>query len=166
MSKEDAIKWHVQALAELTGITIAETESKVAQADQDPLAHLRFIENLLGKNEKDDYELLMNTFENLDIEVGDIREDAWAWCGILCRAAVISAGHPDPGPAYNRAMKWKDFGEEGKEGQPGTFRVYWTHISVTTEDGGEIGGNVGNEVKKTPPGQNWFGEPIAIRKIA
>ena len=117
MTKLEKIRFHVNALASLTGIfppafeEDAPTEATQG-VDHDPLAILRFVENLEGKHEVRDYDVLMQTFQNLGIEVGDIRQDAWAWCGIILRAACVAAGYPDPGEKYNRACNWVDIGVE------------------------------------------------------
>ncbi len=132
-----------------------------------PLAHLDFLERLEGKNEVKDYNELVALFREYGIEPGDIRKDSEAWCGKGVRLAVVVAGHDDPGERYNRACNWQDFGVEADDpNEAGVIVVYWGHVSVKTREGGEIGCNVGNSVKVMPAGQNWFGTPIAHRKIA
>ena len=132
-----------------------------------PLAPLHFLQSIVGKEEVKDFDELVSIFREHAIEPGDIRLDSEAWCGKGIRLALVSAGHDDPGEKYNRAYNWKDFGVEAEDiTEPGIILVYYSHVSLRTEEGGEIGCNVGDSVKATPPGQNWFGTPVAYRKIA
>ena len=162
MSTEQAIKWHIEKLAELSGVI---PQPILDEPEHDPLAVLHFVESLEGLRETENYEELKAVFAKHRIDCGDIRQDNWAWCGILIRAAVVAAGFDDPGDYYNRACNWADIGEEAEPNEPGAIKVYRTHVSIVTEDGGEIGGNVGDEVKRAPAGSNWFGQPIAYRKL-
>lgn len=168
MPKDQALKWHIQKLAELTGVLPREERMREAEElAPNPLAHLDFLQTLIGKSEIDDYEELVALFRTHGIEPGDIRKDSEAWCGKGIRLALVAAGHEDPGERYNRACNWADFGREAEDPtEPGIVVVYYSHVSCRTEDGGEIGCNVGNSVKVMPAGQNWFGNPIAYRKIA
>ena len=143
------------------------TADKQDAAQPDTLGHLTFLESLTGKSEVEDYEELVALFREHGIEPGDIRKDSEAWCGKGIRLALVASGHEDPGERYNRACNWADFGIEADDPtEAGIIIVYYSHVSCRTQDGGEIGCNVGNSVKVTPPGQNWFGTPIAYRKIA
>lgn len=125
----------------------------------DPLAHLKALEELEGLHEEEDHDELMKHFNKHGI-VLDVAEHPW--CGAGCRYAIIEAGYDDPGIAYNKASKWSDYGEECDESEPGAIIVHHTHVGIRTEDGGELGANVSDKVRK---GQsNWFGPIIAARK--
>lgn len=168
MNKESAFSERLNLLDakldKILELLSADTENP---AEPDALGHLTFLDSLTGKSEIDDYEELVALFRKHGIEPGDIRKDSEAWCGKGIRLALVAAGHEDPGEKYNRACNWQDFGVEAEDPEaPGVIVVYWGHVSCRTKDGGEIGCNVGNSVKVMPAGQNWFGTPIAHRKIA
>ena len=164
MSKTEAIKWHAEKIIELNAAIDTPTDPEMLTS---PLAHLDFLESLEGKNENDDFLELVGIFRKHGLEPGDIRKDSEAWCGKGLRLAIVAAGRDDPGEKYNRACNWEHFGEEADDpNEPGTIIVYYSHVACRTRDGGEIGCNVGNSVKVMPVGQNWFGNPMAYRKIA
>ena len=129
------------------------------------IKHLDAVESLIGKSENDDYTELRDAFESVGIDCGDIRKDTHAWCGMMVRYAILKAGLPDGGDILHRASNWQHYGLEATDpNEPGTIVVYYSHVSIRTRDGGEIGGNVGDSVKVMPAGQNWFGTPIAYRQ--
>ena len=166
----------VTELTEVLGITIPNLPGQVfptepATHEIDPLGHLKFLGSIEGKHESNDYEELVKLFSDHGIDCGDIRQDSHAWCGMAMRLAVVAAGHDDPGDRHNRASNWQSYGEDAAVGGldarafAGVIVVYHSHVSVVTEDGGEIGGNVTDSVRKMPKGQNWFGDPIAYRRV-
>lgn len=169
MPTDKAIRFHVEKLAQLTGIIPPPTDRDLAgtAVQHNPLGHLDFLMSIEGKNENDDYDYLVGLFRKHGIEPGDIRKDSEAWCGKGLRLALVASGHADPGERYNRAMHWAEIGEEAIDpNEAGVIVVYRTHVGVRTHDGGEAGCNVGNSVKVMPKDANWFGQAIAHRKIA
>ena len=127
----------------------------------DPLAHLHILEEMEGLHEDNNHADIMRRFNKhgivLDVAI-------LPWCGACIRYALAEAGYELPSDVYNKASQWQNYGEECSPDEPGAILVYHTHVSLRTQDGGEIGGNVSDSVRKTPPGQKWFGDPIAARK--
>lgn len=139
-------------------------ETSVAHAVDtqfDPLAPLRAIEALTGLHEVKNEAEIVNSFSKHGINIDPVKD---SWCGATIRYGICEAGLPDPGEAYHKAAEWQHYGEASAPDTPGTIVVYHSHVSLITEDGGEIGGNVTNSVRVMPKGQNWFGTPIAYRK--
>ena len=131
----------------------------------DPLAHLRAMEALVGLEEVKDKTILMKNFKKHGIHVDPA---VTPWCGVAVRYAICEAGYDDPGEEMHRAINWEDYGEECDENEPGAILVHYSHVGVRTEDGKEIGGNVGKNGKGTTKvGEDtWFGPIVAARKPA
>ena len=129
----------------------------------DPLAHLRAMESLVGLEEVRDKAALMEKFQKHDI---DVDPAITPWCGVAVRYAICEAGYDDPGPEMHRAINWEDYGEACDENEPGAILVHYSHVGIRTENGKEIGGNVGKNGKgATKIGEdNWFGPVVAARK--
>ena len=129
----------------------------------DPLAHLRAMESIVGLEEVKDRDALMEKFQRHGI---DIDPSKIPWCGVAVRYAVCEAGYDDPGEEMHLAINWEDYGQECDANEPGAILVHHSHVGIRTEDGKEIGGNVGKRGKGTTKvgDDNWFGPVVAARK--
>lgn len=154
------------------GIANSQPDAEPDPDAPDIMKAVKFLEELIGKSENEDYEFLMNLFEKYGIVTGDIRLDSEAWCGRILRAALVHAGFADPGPHFDRACHWEEIGEEEVPASddpfdvpPGTVLVYYSHVTMKGRDNNELSGNVRNKVASSPCEQKWFGNPIAQRRI-
>ena len=129
----------------------------------DPLAHLHVMQSLVGLEEVKDKKVLMEKFARHGINVDPA---VTPWCGVALRYAICEAGYDDPGADMHRAINWEDYGEECDENEPGAILVHYSHVGIRTEDGKEIGGNVGKNGKGTTKvgEDDWFGPVVAARK--
>lgn len=88
------------------------------------------------------------------------------WCADIITQCLKATGKPAMGL---RAREYADYGAEG-DGSVGDLAVWQGHIGVVVNEDEVIGGNVSNEVKRSPhPGnhsvQDWFRGFIGFRKV-
>lgn len=95
-----------------------------------------------------------------------VNPDGTAWCADLVSQSLKSANKPALGL---RARDYATYGEEG-DGSVGDLAVWQGHIGVVVNENEVIGGNVSNEVKRSPhpgnhPDKDWFRGFIGFRKV-
>jgi len=127
-------------------------------SENSPFPWLDKILEYEGLHEVEDNEKLM-TFLSVD-------PDGTAWCADLVSQSLKHAGKPALGL---RAREYANYGEEG-DGSVGDLAVWQGHIGVVVNENEVIGGNVSNEVKRSPhpgnyPDKDWFPRFIGFRKV-
>lgn len=167
MKNEDLFLERFNALesnvAKILEMLTADKQEGSGESAIDPLAHLRVMESIVGLEEVKDKDVLMGKFKKHGINVDPA---VTPWCGVALRYAICEAGYDDPGEDMHRAINWEDYGEECDENEPGAILVHYSHVGIRTEDGKEIGGNVGKNGKGTTKvgEDDWFGPVVAARK--
>ena len=100
------------------------------------------------------------------MEFLSVDPDGTAWCADMVSQSLKSAGKPALGL---RARDYANYGEEG-DGSIGDLAVWQGHIGVVVNENEVIGGNVSNEVKRSPhpgnhPDKDWFRVFLGFRKV-
>jgi len=114
----------------------------------------------------------MLEFEGLD-EVDDnakltaflgIDPEETPWCAAMLSSCLKACEKPALGL---RARDYATYGAEG-DGSIGDIAVWQSHVGVVASETEIIGGNVTNEVKRSPhpnTGKDWFKKFIGFRKV-
>ena len=145
MSKEDAIRYHVKKLAELTRIT-SEPDSPTTGVAVDPYPYLTVAKQYEGRDEDDDNDELR--------EFLGINPSETAWCAAFVGACLRDAGLPTISTL--RARNFAGYGEAG-DGSIGDIAVWRNHVAFVADTDPEekvIGGNQSDQVNTSP--KNWY----------
>lgn len=135
---------------------VKQESDAVEQGQVDPFPWLTLMLEWEGKDEVDD---------NAELQkfLGVDPEDT-PWCAAMLTTCLGQTGQKYMGL---RARDYAQYGEEG-DGTEGDIAVWRSHVGVVVNEQEVIGGNVSNEVKRSPhpsTGNDWFKNFIGFRRV-